>query len=114
MERLGYWTASIIAAVTAACCFLPLMFMLLGVGVAWMTILSPFVEYRVPILLLVSFGLGTMLVVLGVRRRSTGRRGLLLRPAGIVAIIFLALAWASPLWEDTVVEQLLVLLYGAD
>lgn len=111
MDRFGYWTTTIVALVTASCCVLPLMLLLLGGGVAWMTLLSPFVEYRVPILIAVTLVLGAVFFHMKRRRRGDGGGRVVLTPAGMVAIGSLALAWSSPLWEDAAVEQLLALLH---
>lgn len=88
---------SAFAVLSASCCVIPIALTVVGLGGAWLSVLGPFVVYRVPILLVATLALGVLLG-LDIRRRfnekSTGK------PVGLMVVSALVLlAWTAPQWE---------------
>lgn len=94
-------TVTLLALLSASCCVLPIAFSILGLGGAWLTMLGPFVEYRVPLLVLTS-----AIIVWGWvwhLNRNGSRLSLALLT---VATMSLVLAVTAPQWEQSVSQLL--------
>ena len=89
--------AGVLAILSASCCILPIGLSILGLGGTWLSILGPFVAYRLPILIIV----GAVLMLTwwrvlrpGGNRPSAGVLGLY-----VFATLAFILAATTPLWE---------------
>ncbi|MEP2980677.1 MAG: hypothetical protein ABJO86_14390 [Lentilitoribacter sp.] len=91
--------ASILALLTASCCILPLGLAIVGLGGSWLSVLAPFIEYRVYLLTIV--GLIVLWSWVSLYSSPCGllgnKKSLLIRL--FVTIIFTA-ALTAPYWED--------------
>ena len=90
--------ATLLAALSATCCVLPIALTVIGLGGAWLSVLGPFVAYREIILATLSVLVG-LAIIRELRRRSEPprRRTIFLL---ILATTVLAAAWSAPLWEN--------------
>ncbi|CTQ34480.1 hypothetical protein [Jannaschia rubra] len=107
---LGIGGAGLAALLSASCCVLPLALSLVGLGGTWLTVLGPFVVWRVPILVAAGLVLAVAWIVMA-------RRGLRrVRPRALVvaglATVSLGLAATTPLWEQGAQRALLDLYYA--
>lgn len=90
--------AALLALLSASCCILPIGLSIIGLGGSWLTVLGPFVAYRLPILA----GLGLLLgwSWFSILRPSACRakRPRAVRYASAATFAFL-LAATAPLWQ---------------
>ena len=90
--------AAILALLSASCCVLPIGLSIIGLGGSWLTILGPFVAYRLPILAGLALLLGwSWFSILRPSACRTKRRKALWY-AGIATLAF-GIAATSPLWQ---------------
>lgn len=107
-NRLLVSGAGLLALLSASCCVLPIGLSILGLGGAWLTMLGPFVAYRIEILVIVGLVLAWGWFRLwsrwacAIRKRST-----------LVLLAFATLAFAlaasSPLWEEDATRTMFAL-----
>ena len=107
---LGIGGAGLAALLSASCCVLPLALSLVGLGGTWLTVLGPFVVWRVPILIVAGLVLAAAWIVM-VRRGLRGVRPRARVVAGL-ATVSLGLAATTPLWERDAQRALLELYYA--
>lgn len=107
---LGIGSAGVAALLSASCCVLPLALSLVGLGGTWLTVLGPFVVWRVPILVAAGLALAVAWIVM-VRRGLRRVRPRALVVAGL-ATVSLGLAATTPLWERDAQRALLELYYA--
>jgi len=94
-------SAAILALMSASCCILPIAFSILGVGGASLTMLGPFVKYRVVILAFAS-----VIIALGWFWYLTTHASRLSLAFLLFATLSLALAITAPQWEGPVSQVL--------
>jgi mercuric ion transport protein len=92
--------AAILALLSASCCVLPIGLSLIGLGGAWLTILGPFVAYRLYILAGLALLLGWSWFSLLRPGSCRARRRKAVRYTAIATLAF-ALAASAPLWQGT-------------
>ena len=98
-NRLIIGGAGFLALLSASCCVLPIGLSIVGLGGTWLTLLGPFVAYRVEILVVVGLVLAWGWVRLWCRWSCASRRRSTLFVLGFTTLAFL-LAASSPLWEE--------------
>ena len=90
--------AALLALFSASCCVLPIGLSIIGLGGAWLTLLGPFVAWRVPILLVLAALLAWAWFAL-LRPgacQTRRRRDLTFATAATVAFLIAA---SAPLWQ---------------
>lgn len=102
-------STTVLSALSASCCILPLGLTAIGLGGSWLTFLSPFVRYREIILIAVGIVIAWSWLRLwhspfGIQGNS---RGTIL--TSIATFVFLG-ALSAPLWENDVARSLWDLL----
>ena len=96
--RLAMPVATLWALLSASCCVLPIGLSILGLGGAWLTMLGPFIAYRIYILSGIAVALAWAWYRV-LRAHSCGSRR---RSSTIwvsLATITFLIAASSPLWE---------------
>lgn len=96
--RLAMPVATLLALLSASCCVLPIGLSILGLGGAWLTMLGPFIAYRVFILAGIAVALAwAWYRVLRVHPCASRRRSSIIW-VSLASVAFL-IAASSPLWE---------------
>ncbi len=90
--------AALLALFSASCCVLPIGLSIIGLGGAWLTLLGPFVAWRLPILVVLAGLLAWAWFAILRRRACKTRRR---RDASLAALATAAflIAASAPLWE---------------
>lgn len=107
-NRFVLGSAGLLALLSASCCVLPIGLSIIGLGGSWLTMLGPFVAYRIEILAVVG-----LVLVWGWFRLwkkwncARGNRSTL----SILSLTTLAfaLALSSPIWEGEVTRTMFAL-----
>lgn len=97
LATLGAAGAGVLALLSASCCVLPLTLGLVGLGGSWLTVLSPLVAWRTPILLGAAMVLALVWALL--LRRGLGRAQPRAIAVATLASASLLLAATAPAWE---------------
>lgn len=92
--------AALLALLSASCCVLPIGLSIIGLGGAWLTLLSPFIAYRLPILIAVAIALVWAWYRVLRPRSCELRRGRAIAWTTFATGAFLV-AVSSPLWEGS-------------
>lgn len=88
----------LLALLSASCCVLPIGLSIIGLGGAWLTLLGPFIAYRLPILVVVGLALvWAWYRILRPRPCSVGRNSAVVWT--ILATLSFLIALTSPYWE---------------
>lgn len=90
--------AGLLALLSASCCVLPIGLSMVGLGGLWLTMLGPFVAYRLEILVGVGVVLTWGWLRLWARWACIGRKRSSLGVLAFATAAF-ALAASSPFWE---------------
>ena len=98
-NRILIGGAGFLALLSASCCVLPIGLSIIGLGGTWLTMLGPFVAYRVEILVVVGLILAWGWIRLWQRWGCARRRRSTVILLGFTTLAFL-LAASSPLWEE--------------
>ncbi len=98
-NRLVIGGAGLLALLSASCCVLPIGLSIIGLGGTWLTMLGPFVAYRVEILVVVGLILAWGWLRLWRRWSCVSHKRSTLFILGFATLGFL-LAASSPLWEE--------------
>ncbi|WP_113910451.1 hypothetical protein [Roseovarius dicentrarchi] len=98
LSRLVIGGAGLLALLSASCCVLPIGLSIIGLGGTWLTVLGPFVAYRVELLVIVGLVLAWGWFRLWSRWTCASRRRSTLFILGFTTLAFV-LAASSPLWE---------------
>lgn len=98
-NRLVIGGAGLLALLSASCCVLPIGLSIIGLGGTWLTMLGPFVAYRVEILVVVGLVLAWGWLRLWRRWNCASRKRSTLLILGFTTLAFV-LAASSPLWEE--------------
>ena len=98
-NRLVIGGAGMLALLSASCCVLPIGLSIIGLGGTWLTMLGPFVAYRVEILVVVGLVLVWGWFWLWRRWSCASRRRSTMVTLGFTTLAF-GLAASSPLWEE--------------
>ena len=98
-NRILIGGAGFLALLSASCCVLPIGLSIIGLGGTWLTMLGPFVAYRVEILVVVGLILAWGWARLWQRWSCARRRRSTAILLGFTTLAFL-LAASSPLWEE--------------
>ncbi len=107
-NRLLVGGAGLLALLSASCCVLPIGLSILGLGGAWLTMLGPFVAYRIEILVLVGLVLAWGWFRLWSRLACAKRKRSTFVLLSFTTIAF-ALAASSPLWEEDAARTMFAL-----
>jgi mercuric ion transport protein len=100
LDRLIMPLAGLLALLSASCCVLPIGLSIIGLGGSWLTILGPFVAYRLPILGGVTLALiWAWYRVLRPRPCAIRKRSTLVWT--ILATFAFFIALTSPYWEGS-------------
>lgn len=98
--RLAMPVAALLALLSASCCVLPIGLSIVGLGGAWLTMLSPFIAYRGFILVVVAVALvWAWYHVLRPKPCSARRRSVAVWT--VFATLAFMIALSSPLWEGS-------------
>lgn len=97
-NRLFLGAAGLLALFSASCCVLPIGLSIVGLGGAWLTLLGPFVAYRIEILVVVGLVLTWGWFRLWQRWSCARHRRSTLSILGLSTLVFF-LAASSPYWE---------------
>ena len=97
-NRLVIGGAGLLALLSASCCVLPIGLSIIGLGGTWLTMLGPFVAYRIEILVVVGLVLAWGWFRLWSRWNCASRRRATLFILSFTTLAFV-LASSSPLWE---------------
>ncbi|MEM8974664.1 hypothetical protein [Dinoroseobacter sp. S375] len=98
-NRILIGGAGFLALLSASCCVLPIGLSIIGLGGTWLTMLGPFVAYRVEILVVVGLILAWGWIRLWQRWGCARRRRSTVILLGFTTLAFL-LAASSPFWEE--------------
>ena len=98
-NRIQLGGAGYLALLSASCCVLPFGLSIIGLGGTWLTMLGPFVAYRVEILVVVGLILAWGWIRLWQRWGCARRRRSTVILLGFTTLAFL-LAASSPFWEE--------------
>ncbi|MEL7218930.1 MAG: hypothetical protein AAGK01_10925, partial [Pseudomonadota bacterium] len=98
-NRILIGGAGFLALLSASCCVLPIGLSIVGLGGTWLTMLGPFVAYRVEILVVVGLILAWGWIRLWQRWGCARRRRSTVILLGFTTLAFL-LAASSPLLEE--------------
>lgn len=107
-DRLVIGGAGLLALLSASCCVLPIGLSIIGLGGAWLTVLGPFVTYRIEILVAVGLILAWGWFRLWKRWSCASRRRSTLFILGFTTVVF-GLAASSPLWEEEAARTMFAL-----
>lgn len=107
-NRLLVGGAGLLALLSASCCVLPIGLSILGLGGTWLTMLGPFVEYRIEILVIVGFVLAWGWFRMWSRWACAGRKRSTFVLLALTTVAF-ALAVSSPLWEEDAARTMFAL-----
>lgn len=100
--------AGLLALLSASCCVLPIGLSIIGLGGSWLTMLGPFVEYRIELLVVVGLVLAWGLFRLWNRWQCSSRRRSTVALLGFATLAF-ALSASSPLWEEEAARTMFAL-----
>ena len=100
--------AGLLALLSASCCVLPIGLSILGLGGTWLTMLGPFVAYRIEILVIVGLMLAWGWFRLWSRWACASRKHSTLALLAFTTVAF-ALAASSPLWEEDAARTMFAL-----
>ena len=107
-NRLVIGGAGLLALLSASCCVLPIGLSIIGLGGTWLTMLGPFVAYRVEILVVVGLVLAWGWLRLWRRWNCASRKRSTLLILGFTTLAFV-LAASSPLWEEEAARTMFAL-----
>jgi mercuric ion transport protein len=107
-NRLLVGGAGVLALLSASCCVLPIGLSILGLGGTWLTMLGPFVAYRIEILMVVGLVLAWGWFRLWSRWACASRKRSTLVLLAFTTFAF-ALAASSPLWEEDAARTMFAL-----
>ena len=107
-NRLLIGGAGLLALLSASCCVLPIGLSIIGLGGSWLLLLSPFVAYRIEIIVVVGLVITYGWVRLWKRWSCASRRRSTVAILGFATIAFLLTA-SSPLWEDEAARTMFAL-----
>ena len=107
-NRLVIGGAGLLALLSASCCVLPIGLSIIGLGGTWLTMLGPFVAYRIEILVVVGLVLAWGWLRLLRRWNCASRKRSTLFILGLTTLAF-ALAASSPLWEEEAARTMFAL-----
>ena len=107
-NRLIIGGAGLLALLSASCCVLPIGLSIIGLGGTWLTMLGPFVAYRVEILVVVGLVLAWGWLRLWRRWNCASRKRSTLLILGFTTLAFV-LAASSPLWEEEAARTMFAL-----
>ena len=107
-NRLLIGGAGLAALLSASCCVLPIGLSIIGLGGSWLTMLGPFIVYRVELLIVVGFVLAWGWYRFWRRWSCAKRRGSTLLVLAFATVSF-ALSASSPLWEAEAVRTMFAL-----
>jgi mercuric ion transport protein len=100
--------AGLLALLSASCCVLPIGLSIIGLGGTWLTMLGPFVAYRIEILVAVGLVLTWGWFRLWRRWNCAVRRRSTLLLLGFTTLAF-SLAASSPLWQEEAARTMFAL-----
>ena len=100
--------AGLLAFLSASCCVLPIGLSIIGLGGSWLSMLGPFVAYRIELLVIVGLILawGWFRIIQRWRCARAKRSTLIL--LAIASLAFFASA-SSPLWEEAAAQNMWML-----
>ncbi|MBA97433.1 MAG: hypothetical protein CMN10_03180 [Roseobacter sp.] len=107
-NRLLIGGAGFLALLSASCCVLPIGLSIIGLGGTWLTMLGPFVAYRIEILVIVGLVLAWGWFRLWKRWSCASRKRSTVVILGFTTVAF-ALAASSPLWEEDAARTMFAL-----
>ena len=107
-NRLVIGGAGLLALLSASCCVLPIGLSIIGLGGTWLTMLGPFVAYRIEILAVMKLVLAWGWLRLLRRWNCASRKRSTLFILGLTTLAF-ALAASSPLWEEEAARTMFAL-----
>lgn len=107
-NRLLIGGAGFLALLSASCCVLPIGLSIIGLGGTWLTMLGPFVAYRIEILGVVGLVLAWGWVRLWARWSCVRRKRSTVVILGVTTVAF-ALAASAPLWEEDAARTMFAL-----
>ena len=107
-NRLVIGGAGLLALLSASCCVLPIGLSIIGLGGTWLTMLGPFVAYRIEILVVVGLVLAWGWLRLLRRWNCASRKRSTLFILGLTTLAF-ALAASSPLREEEAARTMFAL-----
>lgn len=107
-NQLVIGSAGLLALLSASCCVLPIGLSIIGLGGTWLTMLGPFVAYRLEILVLVGLVLVWGWLRLWQRWSCANCKRSTLFMLGFSTVAF-AVAASSPLWEDEAARTMFAL-----
>ena len=107
-NRLVIGGAGLLALLSPSCCVLPIGLSIIGLGGTWLTMLGPFVAYRIEILVVVGLVLAWGWLRLLRRWNCASRKRSTLFILGLTTLAF-ALAASSPLWEEEAARTMFAL-----
>jgi mercuric ion transport protein len=107
-NRLLIGGAGLLALLSASCCVLPIGLSIIGLGGTWLTILGPFVAYRLEILVFVGLVLAWGWFRVWQRWSCASRKRSTVVILGSTTVAF-ALAASSPLWEEDAARTMFAL-----
>ena len=107
-NRFLVGSAGLLALLSASCCVLPIGLSIIGLGGTWLTVLGPFVEYRVELLVVVGLVLAWGWFRLWKRWQCASRRRSTIAILGFATLAF-ALSASSPLWEEEAAKTMFAL-----
>ena len=107
-NRLVIGGAGLLALLSASCCVLPIGLSIIGLGGTWLTMLGPFVAYRVEILVVVGLVLAWGWMRIWRRWNCASRKRSTLFILGFATLAFV-LAASSPLWEEEAARTMFAL-----
>lgn len=107
-NRMMVGGAGLLALLSASCCVLPIGLSIVGLGGAWLTMLGPFVAYRVEILVVVGLVVTWGWLRLWKRWNCASRKRSTLGVLAFATVAF-ALAASSPLWEEEAARTMFAL-----
>lgn len=107
-SRFVLGVAGALALLSASCCVLPIGLSIVGLGGAWLTLLGPFVAYRIEILVVVGLVLAWGWFRLTKRWNCSRRKRSTLSVLGFSTLVFLFAA-SSPYWEGEAARAMFTL-----
>ncbi|WP_298816850.1 hypothetical protein [uncultured Roseibium sp.] len=111
-NHLVLGAAGLLALLSASCCVLPIGLSIVGLGGAWLTLLGPFVAYRIEILVVVGLVLTWGWFRLWKRWGCARRKRSTLSVLGLSTFVFF-LAASSPHWEGEAARTMFALWKAA-
>lgn len=107
-NRLVIGGAGLLSLLSASCCVLPIGLSIIGLGGTWLTMLGPFVAYRLEILVAVGLVLAWGWFRLWRQWSCARQKRSTLFILGFTTLAFL-LAASSPIWEEEAARTMFAL-----